>query len=337
MMARETNNTVTTAVRLTGRLLAVASLVAWLVWLGWRVSSPMNGVVGFVVFLLEVAAFTAATVVSIALWHAPATSATSAQRRASRRGDVALPETMAVALALTPASGGVRSKVGSDDTGEVAWARQGIGSLHPAVLFGADRPSLRQVAWSVVAVEGMRRMLSVVVVVVVLFTGRSPFEVPPYEILALLVASQLALTLGHYLLSDGLIRPGARLRWSMASVGAGFGDGTSRTGLPIRWTSTLATMVVLNIVVSLRGLSDRWTHGLGAMAHGERVMAMAAAAWLVGWGFVALRALAQPELGYYGATRRLEETSTRRLALGATLTVATIGLIAGGLPGGVPA
>ena len=64
---------------------------------------------------------------------------------------------------------------------------------------------------------------------------------------------------------------------------------------------------------------------------------MAAAMWLVGWGFVALRALPQPDLGYYGATRRLEEASTRRLALGATLTVAAIGVIAGVLPGGVPA
>jgi len=242
---------------------------------------------------------------------------------------------MAVALGL--GTDDLRSAtVGADDTGEVAWARQGVGSLRASVL-DADRPSLRQVAWSVVAVEGMRRMLCVVVVVVVLFSGRSPFEVPPFEILAVLVASQLALSLGHYLLSDGLIRPGARLRWSMASVGAGFGDGRSRTGLPIRWTSTLATMVVLNVAVSLRGISDRWTHGLGAMAHGERVMAMAAAAWLVGWGFVALRALAEPELGYYGATRRLEETSTRRLALGATLTVAAVGLIVGGLPGGAPA
>jgi hypothetical protein len=325
-----------TAVRLAGRLLAVAALVAWLVWLGWRVSSPMNGIVGFVVLLLEVGAFAVAAVISAALWHAPATSATGAQRRASRRADVALPETMAVALAL--ATDDLRSApAGTDDTGEVAWARRGVSSLRPSSLLGADRPSLGQVAWSVIAVEGMRRMLSVVVVVVVLFSGRSPFEVPPFEIVAVLVASQLALTLGHYLLSDGLIRPGARLRWSMASVGAGFGDGTSRTGLPIRWTSTLATMVVLNIVVSLRGISDRWTHGLGAMAHGERVMAMAAAAWLVGWGFVALRALAQPELGYYGATRRLEETSTRRLALGATLTVAAVGLIVGGLPGGAPA
>jgi heme/copper-type cytochrome/quinol oxidase subunit 1 len=73
------------------------------------------------------------------------------------------------------------------------------------------------------------------------------------------------------------------------------------------------------------------------MPHDERVMAMAGAMWLVGWGFVALRSLPQPELGYYGATRRLEEASTRRLALGATLTVAAIGVIAGVLPGGVPA
>jgi hypothetical protein len=123
----------------------------------------------------------------------------------------------------------------------------------------------------------------------------------------------------------------------MASVGAGLGDGTSRTGLPIRWTSTLATMVALNLVVSLRGLSDRWTHGLGVMAHDERVVAMLAAAWFVAWGFVSLRSLPHPELGYYGATRRLEETSTRRLALGATLAVAAIGLVAGVLPGGTPA
>jgi hypothetical protein len=57
----------------------------------------------------------------------------------------------------------------------------------------------------------------------------------------------------------------------------------------------------------------------------------------VAWGFVALRTLPRPDLGYYGATRRLEEPSTRRLALGATLTVAAVGLVAGVLPGGLPA
>ena len=60
----------------------------------------------------------------------------------------------------------------------------------------------------------------------------------------------------------------------MASVGAGVGDGRSRSGLPIRWVTTMATMVALNLAVALRGLSDRWTHGLGPMAHDARVVAM---------------------------------------------------------------
>jgi len=47
-----------------------------------------------------------------------------------------------------------------------------------------------------------------------------------------------------------------------------------------------------------------------------------------------LRSLPQPELGFYGATRRLEEGSTRRLALGATLAVAVLGFTVGVLPGG---
>ena len=325
----------TRAVRFAGRLLVVAAGVTWLAWLRWRVASPMHGVIGPVVLVLEIGALIVAAVISAALWLPPAGGPSGAQRRAAR--DAALPDTVALALCLDIGDRPRQAAVGSDDTGEVAWARHGIRALRPTSLRGPDRSGLGEVAWSLVAVEGMRRMLGVAVVVAVLFSGTSPFEVPPMEVMALLVASQLLLTLGHYLLSDGLIRPGARLRWSMASIGAGFGDGNSRTGLPIRWTSTLATMVVLNLVVSLRGLSDRWTHGLGAMPHDERVMAMMAAAWLVSWGFVALRSLPQPELGYYGATRRLEETSTRRLALGATLTVAAIGMIAGVLPGGVPA
>jgi hypothetical protein len=123
----------------------------------------------------------------------------------------------------------------------------------------------------------------------------------------------------------------------MASIGAGLGDGSSRSGLPIRWTATMGTMVVLNLAVALRGLSDRWTHGLGPMPHDERVAAMVLAWWLVLVGFAALRVLVQPSLGFYGATRRLEENSTRRLALGTTLAVSMVGFVAGVLPGGLPA
>lgn len=320
--------------RWTGRLLVGASIGLWLTWLGWRLTT-MNGVVGAFVFVLEVVALSAAVVLSASLWNAPHGVATGAQRRAARRGDGPLPETLAVAVGLDAADSSPADRVGSDDTGEVAWARRGVRVLNPWST--SARPTLAQAGWSVVAVEGIRRMAFVVVLGLVLLTGRFPFDVPRWEWLALLAVSQLLLACGHYLLSDGLLLPGARLRWSMASVGAGLGDGTSRTGLPIRWTSTLATMVALNVVVSLRGLSDRWTHGLGVMAHDERVVAMLAAAWFVAWGFVALRSLPRPELGYYGATRRLEETSARRLALGATLAVAAIGLVAGVLPGGAPA
>jgi hypothetical protein len=226
---------------------------------------------------------------------------------------------------------------GADDTGEVARARRGLELLDPRGSHPTSGPRLAVTAWALVAVEGIRRMLFVTVLVAVLLSGRFPFEMPAWSTFAALVLAQVFFSIGHWLLSGGVLRPGVRLRWSMASVGAGLGDGTSRTGLPIRWTATLATMVVLNLAVALRGVSDRWTHGLGAMPHDERVLAMVVSGWLVVVGFAALRILAQPSLGFYGATRRLEETSTRRLALGATLAVALVGFIAGVLPGGLPA
>jgi len=318
-------------------LLVGAGLALWFVWLGWRLVSPMHGIVGVTVFVLELIALGASISISAALWIGPDQSATAVQRRAARRRETPLPETMAVALGLESAGTAAPQPVGSDDTGEVAWARSGVRALNPRSQPHDARPSLREIGWAVVAVEGMRRMAVVVVLALVLLSGRFPFDVPGWQVLGVLVASQLLLAGGHFLLSDGLIRPGARMHWSMASVGAGLGDGNSRSGLPIRWMSTLATMVTLNLAVSLRGVSDRWTHGLGAMPHDQRVVAMVAAAWIVAWGFVALRSLPQPALGFYGATRRLEETSTRRLALGATLAVAAIGMVAGILPAGVPA
>jgi hypothetical protein len=329
---------VATAARWTGRLLVVASLALWLGWLGWRIASGPVGVVGGVVLLAELAAIVVAAVVSMALWHGPARAVTSRERAVARDPRTPLASTFSVVLGVdTPtieaptihAPTAVAPSTHNDDTGEVACARHALRSLR-------GRPGLATTAWSLVALEGMRRLVSIGLVVAVLLSGRFPFDVPPVVMLAALAASQLLLTIGHSLLSGGVVRPGARLRWSMASVGAGFGDGISRTGLPIRWTATLATMVSLNLAVSLRGVSDRWTHGLGAMAHEQRVISMLVAAWMVGWGLAALRTLPQPQLGYYGATRRLEETSTRRLALGATFTVAAVGMVAGMLPAGLP-
>ena len=323
----------TTVIKWTGRVVVVASLGLWLVWFAWRVTSPMVGPVGVVVLVLELAALAVAVVVSAALWSAP-------RREGVRTRPASEPPMFPGAFATVvgvdapdlpdPADA-------NDDAGEVAWARRALRSLRAAGRGERSGMSLAGLAWSLVAIEGIRRMVCIGVVIAVLLSGRFPFEVPPTPLLVVLVASQCSLTIGHWMLSRGAIRPGARLRWSMASVGAGFGDGRSRTGLPIRWVATLATMVSLNLAVSLRGTSDRWTHGLGAMPRDERILTMLVAAWFVAWGFVALRSMTQPQLGYYGATRRLEEVSTRRLALGTTLTVAAVGLVAGILPAGVPA
>jgi hypothetical protein len=325
--------------RWVGRLACLAGFVAWSLWLGWRVAAAPLGAVNIIVLVLEVSAFLVSIVLSAALWSTPRRSAGWARSDASVK---AYADVYADLLGVAEL-GSVEGH-GADDTGEVARARRGLRLLDPRrrPTDAPPRPSahrrlLAEMGWAVIAVEGIRRMLFAVVLVAVLLSGRLPFEMPPWSMLALVVGAQLLFAGGHWLLSGGVLRPGMRLRWSMASVGAGFGDGVSRTGLPIRWAATLATMIVLNLAVALRGLSDRWTHGLGPMPHQERVTAMVLSWWLVVVGFAALRTLAQPSLGFYGATRRLEETSTRRLALGTTLVVAMVGFVAGVLPGGLPA
>jgi hypothetical protein len=311
--------------RWAGRLACVVGLGAWSYWLGWRVTTGPVSLLGLAVLVLEVAAFTVGAVLTAAYWSATFRADATIDRRI-------LPDVVAAGLGLEEFS--EPRTHGRDDTGEVARARLGLQAIDPRA---RTRRGLTRTAWALVAVEGIRRMFFVVALVAVLLSGQFPLDLPSRTVIVSLLASQVLLGAGHWLLTGGAVRPGARLRWSMASIGAGLGDGTSRSGLPIRWMATIATMVVLNLAVSLRGVSDRWTHGLGAMDRDERIAAMVVAWWLVLVGFAALRILPKPSLGYYGATRRLEETSTRRLALGTTVVVALVGFVAGVLPGGLPA
>lgn len=322
------------AVRWAGRLASLVGLAAWSAWIAWRITTMPLEPISVLVLVLEIAALLVSLVLSAALWSFGSLPGHSRVRSRSAPFVDVVGEMLGVAHLATVQA------CGADDTGEVARARRGLQLLDPR----APRtprpvvgPPVAVTAWALVAVEGIRRMMFVAVLLVVLLSGRFPFELPSWVMLAVPAVAVVAFSVSHWMLSGGLLRPGVRLRWSMASVGAGLGDGTSRSGLPIRWTATLATMIVLNLAVALRGVSDRWTHGLGPMPHHERVVAMLVSWWLVLVGFAALRILAKPSLGFYGATRRLEETSTRRLALGATLAVALVGFAAGVLPGGLPA
>lgn len=317
-----------------GRLCSVGALGAWCAWLAWSLTAVSRDAVGLIVVVVQFVAFAAALVVTAGLWVAPAPAERFARSRGRR---TPMPVIAADALGLDRSLVTLtdRADVGRDDTGEIAWARRGIGVLASSTGRG-DRSTtelrLRQAAWSVVSVDGLRRLITVVVLVGVLFSGRVPFERPPAGAALLLGGGVAGLSVGHWLLSRGRLRPGARLVWSMASVGAGLGDGRSRSGLPIRWAATMGTMVGLNLAVGLRGMSDRWTHGLDPMPHDARVAAMTLAIGHVLLGLAALHTMPHPDLGFYGATKRLEETSTRRLALGGTIAVAVLGFVLGALP-----
>lgn len=315
-----------------GRSNVVAGLAAWSGWLGWRLAGIGAEPVTLAVLAVELLAFVSTLVVAVACWSLPS------RQRLAEPSDGPLPVRLRGVLGLEVDDEPARC--GADDTGEIAWARragrQVAAHLRPGRRRAGGRSTL-ELAWAVVALDGARRMLSVVVLVVVLFSGVSPFPTPAPPVAAALIAGVGAVALGTWVLSGGVIRPGDRLVWSMASVGAGVGQGVSRTGLPIRWATTMGSMIVLNLAVALRGLSDRWTHGLGAMPHEARVLAMSAAFALVAAGFAALHTMPAPELAPFGAGRRLEETSARRLALGATLAVALLGFVVGVVPvnGGV--
>ena len=319
-----------------GRVASCAGLAAWATWIAWQSTRPLHGPVGAAALVLELLAFAAAVLVTAGLWSPGAPPAFD--RRYAHGERPTVPEIMAVLLAVDPALVDVTGEIGRpvtpDDTGEVAWARRAMSILRRTRR--GNRPSVSEAAWSVVALDGARRAAALALLTIVLFTGRVPFDLPPSGWVAALVLGVFGVSIGHWLLSGGRLRPGSRLVWSMASVGAGLGDGVSRTTLPIRWVATMASIVVLNLAISLRGLSDRWTHGLGAMPQDARVVAMSIAFGFVGTGFVALRSLPQPDLDFYGATRRLEETSARRLALGATVGIAIVGFAAGVAPGAAP-
>jgi hypothetical protein len=324
-----------TSMSVIGTIVSAAGLMSWFAWLSWRAAALNGGIANIAILGLELVAFAASLVVCAGL--AVSRPPRRRDRRATDR-DRQLPVLLAEALDLGEVIDEQPDvfRMGIDDTGEIAWARRGIRVLREQRRLGARTrlasDNLREAAWSVVALDGLRRLCSVIVLLFVLFTGATPFDMPSIERAALLVGGVGLVSIGNWFSSGGHLRPGARLVWSMASIGAGLGDGVSRSGLPIRWVMTMATLVALNIAVALRGMSDRWTHGLQPMERDTRIAAMSIAVGLVMVGGLALRRMPRPELGFYGATRRLEEDSVRRRALGLTLAVAAVGFVAGILP-----
>jgi hypothetical protein len=191
------------------------------------------------------------------------------------------------------------------------------------------------------AVDAARLLIVVAATAAGLLLGVSPLAHPPLEAVLALLAALAATTAAIVALGDGML-PGDRLRGGYAALAGLFAN--RRDGGQVRpWAATVAAVVVLNLAVALRGISDRWTHGLDPMDGESRTVAMTVAAVLV---VVALYALAtltfDPEPRPRAHVRhhprhQPDERSARRTAVAAAVCAGLIGLLAGVLPGSVDA
>ena len=147
--------------RWVGRLASVVGLTAWSVWLTWRVTMGSIEAIGVAVLVLEVAALLVSIVLSAALWSLRSLPDPSRTSRSAPLVDV-------VGDLLGVADLASVDPRGADDTGEVACARRGLQLLDPRSSAVVGGTSVAVTAWALVAVEGIRRMLFVGLLVVVL-------------------------------------------------------------------------------------------------------------------------------------------------------------------------
>lgn len=240
--------------------------------------------------------------------------------------------------------------VGATDPSRFAWAvadvvgRTRAHDLHHDVrsVVRAARRSIRRspadYAMAAVLVDGALRLLAVVAVGGALLLGASPVPAPGAVALVGLALAVAGTSVSHVVLSGGRIRIGDRVRWTFSSLGEVIGREDLAGVAPRRWVGTIATIVGLNLAVALRGISDRWTHGLPPMGDDQRVVAMLAALTLVVGALYTLATTEEPRLeNAHLVSRRLEERTARQSVLGAAVCVGLIGLIAGILPGSVDA
>jgi hypothetical protein len=147
----------------------------------------------------------------------------------------------------------------------------------------------------------LRRVGFIAVIVGSLLTGTVPLR-PNLAVLAAVWAPGWILTsLGLGLMSGWTMRPGDRARWSLRNLGASCQGmrhpiAFDQRRAPIMTPHALqhggalvASVVVLSSVMMLRGLSERWTHALGAMPYPSLVGLMLVALWSLAMSLDVLR------------------------------------------------
>lgn len=300
------------------RLVAVAQLavggLSLLVWLGWRVTTLGLHPVPIVSLLIELSGWTGGFAVTLGL-------VTASSPRAVLQPD----DTYRYAVVVADRVGRTRASDLQHDL------RAAVERLTTRTAGGlADRAMIG------VLIDGPRRIALVATLTLALLLGVAPMAMPPTWAMVALATGTGLVAGSHVVASDGYIRFGDRTRWSFAALGEVFSSSDRDDLAPRRWVGTVGTIVLLNLAIALRGMSDRWTHGLPVMTDDERLLTMVWAGLLVLGGLYTLRTIPTPRLGNaHLVARRLEERTARQSALGAAVCLGLVGLLAGVFPGSV--
>jgi hypothetical protein len=181
-----------------------------------------------------------------------------------------------------------------------------VTALSPRVSGLPWRVRAAMLALAVRPLAGVRRSLLVAVLCASLLDGRLPFAAT-WAGIGLLWFPSFVLGAGSlWAMSDGTLRPGDRLRWSMRVLGASWhgllavrGRVRSRVS-PIgelfgvgHGGSAALAVGALSTVICLRAMSERLTHTLRPMPSDQLVGLLVAVLWTLAGGLDALRLLAR--------------------------------------------
>lgn len=189
-------------------------------------------------------------------------------------------------------------------------ARHMVGDVLTGLWHGGNgfTRRLASLAWAVRPLSGFRRLAVLAVLCAVLLSGDLPMHPSAFAVFALWAPTMVYGSLGVSLLSGWTLRPGDRARWSLLSVGAclaGMHSEQSRRAAAARrqpiidlpagqyGVGLVVSVLVLTVMLSLRGISEQFTHTLGVMPHAALLGVMVVGVWHLVLALDQLRVLAR--------------------------------------------
>jgi hypothetical protein len=284
------------------------------VWLGWRISHPAWNLVGLAFFVAEVTGGIGAVVVGCGLARAGPPRDVLADERCDSHWFAHATADLVGRTRAADLHRDVRTAVRASPRWR--W-RDGADATVAAILL-----------------DGPRRLLMLVAVVAGLLFGATPFGRPPGWAVVALMVGMLGVAGSHVALGQGRLRFGDRLRWSYAAIGEIVVRDDVDGVAPRRWTGAIAAVVALSVAIGLRGMSDRWTHGLPSMSDDDRATVLVIALTLALGALYTVATSPRPrQVNAHLLSRRMDERTARQSVLAAAACIGAIGLVAGLLPG----